>query len=177
MATRAERTEELVQRPELEGFKSTPLKPLPTFPCTHIAKSTGKPCQNMGVMGMLPDKAKCSAHGGTMPSVSEKALARVEAARMKIFGTAEEAADVLESLLDPGTGEAVRLKAATEVLDRAGIRAGYELDLSGDIQVNYTSEIQARLAKLALGQQVLEITDSEEADIQEAEIVEENSDE
>lgn len=176
MTTRAERADELMQRPELEDFRSTPLKPLPTFPCTQIVKSTGQPCKNMGVMGMLPDKAKCSSHGGKAPSVADKALARVEAARLKIFGTAEQAADVLESLLDPGTGEAVRLKAATEVLDRAGIRAGYELDLSGDIQVNHASEIQTRLAKLALGQKVLEVSDDEE-DIQDAEIVEDSTNE
>lgn len=172
MSTRAERSEELAQRPEMEGFVSTPLRPLPTFPCTHIAKSTGLPCQNMGVMGMLPDKARCSAHGGTITTVSEKALARVEAARLKIFGTTEQAADVLESLLDPGTGEAVRLKAATEVLDRAGIRAGYELDVSGEVQINHQSVIQERLAKLAVGRKVFEATNEDE-DIQDAEIVEE----
>ena len=174
MTTKAERAAELMQRPELQDFEGTVLRPLPTFPCTHTARSTGEPCKNMGVMGMLPDKARCASHGGKKPGISEKAMARVEAARLKIYGSAEQAADVLEALLDPGTSEGVRLKAATEVLDRAGIRAGFELDVGGEIQVNHADAVRKKLVKLALGTTVF---NDEDETIQEAEIVEETPDE
>lgn len=176
MTSKAEREDELMQRPEMVDFEPTPAKPLPVFPCTFVAKSTGEMCRNKGVRGMLPDKARCVPHGGALPSIADRAQARVEAARLKIFGSAEAAADVLEALLDPGTGEAVRLKAATEVLDRAGIRAGIEIDHGGEIQVNHASMVQDRLAKLALGRKAFADEETRE-EIQEAEIVEETTDE
>jgi hypothetical protein len=50
-----------------------------------------------------------------------------ERARNRVISAAVAAADKLEQLLDAAS-EPVALKAATELLDRAGVRAGYEVD-------------------------------------------------
>ena len=151
---------DLVKPPK--AWKPTVLDPFPSFRCTKIMDS-GEQCKNMGIRGMLPENAKCTNHGGKNPAVKEKARSRVDAARMKILEDAETAAEVLSSLTLAGTADNIRLKAATEILDRAGVRGGVEIDVSGDVTVNTADEVRKRLASLALG-----IEDS----IEDAEIVE-----
>ena len=63
------------------------------------------------------------------------------------------AVDVLEDLMQFAASEPVKLKASTEILDRAGVRGGVELD--GNISVTDgrpAAEIIAeRLSRLASG--------------------------
>jgi hypothetical protein len=57
--------------------------------------------------------------------------ADIERARQKIIQSAPYAVDVMEELMESAQSEPVRLKAATEILDRAGVRGGIELDVGG----------------------------------------------
>jgi hypothetical protein len=51
--------------------------------------------------------------------------------------------------MESAESEPVKLKAATEILDRAGIRGGIEIDAKVDISVRPASElINERLARL-----------------------------
>jgi hypothetical protein len=54
--------------------------------------------------------------------------------------------------MENGQSEPARLKAATEILDRAGVRGGVEMDIGVDVQVRSAADIvNERLQRLALG--------------------------
>ena len=162
---------DLIPRPDPKVWKPTLQDPFPTFRCTKTMKN-GERCKNMGLNGMLPDNAKCIQHGGKQLSVKEKARARVDAVRLRMAEDTGLAMDVIEGLLsNSGTADQIRLKAAESVLDRAGIRAGVEIDVSGEVQVNTAEQVRERLA---LGK--IDKNDDEE-DIVDAEIVEDEEDE
>jgi hypothetical protein len=62
------------------------------------------------------------------------------------------AVDKLEELMDSAESEPVRLKAATEILDRAGVRGGVEIDTNVNIDVRPAAQIIAeRLERLSSG--------------------------
>jgi hypothetical protein len=59
---------------------------------------------------------------------------------------------MLEDLMENAESEPVKLKAATEILDRAGVRGGIEIDSNVSIDVRPAASIIAeRLQRLALG--------------------------
>jgi hypothetical protein len=61
------------------------------------------------------------------------------------------AVDVLEDMMSNAESEPVKLKAATEILDRAGIRGGVELDTNVNIDVRPAASVIAeRLNRLAI---------------------------
>jgi hypothetical protein len=73
-----------------------------------------------------------------------------------LLQSAPYAVDVLEELMESAQSEPVRLKASTEILDRAGVRGGVELDVGVDVTVRSPHEvIKERLARLAAGAQHL----------------------
>ena len=67
--------------------------------------------------------------------------------------SAPYAVDVLEELMETAESEPVRLKASSEILDRAGVRGGMDIGL--DIEVTDARSpaqiVQERLARLAAG--------------------------
>jgi hypothetical protein len=118
----------------------------PPSRCRYI-KSDGIRCQ-LWTAGRETDDGFCRTH---LASVAHKSTGAVERARERIFQSAPRAVDVLEEMME-ATSEVVRLKAATEVLDRAGVRAGSEIDVNMNVQVRPSSELIAeRLAKLKAG--------------------------
>jgi hypothetical protein len=59
---------------------------------------------------------------------------------------------MLEDLMENAESEPVKLKAATEILDRAGVRGGIEIDSTVNIDVRPAASIIAeRLNRLASG--------------------------
>lgn len=79
------------------------------------------------------------------PSVAEQ----VQTARTRILEMSVQATDAMAEILeDPDAPVAVRLKAATELLDRAGVRGGYEIEQKVEI-TDQTATILARLDALA----------------------------
>ena len=158
---------DLIQRPDPKVFVPSVSHPLPTFRCTQIKKD-GERCEAYGTMGMQPQNAKCLFHGGRQLSVKEKAAARVDAARMKILEDTGLAAETLEQLMQVGTADNIRLKAATEILDRAGIRGGIEIDMGVEVVHNSAQEVRDRLKKLLA-------PDEEDEDIVDAEVVEDGN--
>jgi hypothetical protein len=58
--------------------------------------------------------------------------------------------------MESAQSEPVRLKASTEILDRAGVRGGVEIDVGMDVTVRNPHEIiRERLERLAAGAQHL----------------------
>lgn len=107
-----------------KGWKPTAAEPLSVYRCT-MTKRDGTQCQKWGVRGTIP--ALCTKHGAQLPSVRKAAEERVAIARVLMQSETVYAFDVLQQLMQPGVAEGIRLKAATEILDRAGLKAGMEV--------------------------------------------------
>jgi hypothetical protein len=95
-----------------------------------------------------------------------------------LIQAAPYAVDVLEDMMENAESEPVKLKAATEILDRAGVRGG--TDLSVDIEVTDARPphvvVAERLARLAAGAASLQQRLTAAEEIQEAEIVPDTTD-
>jgi len=75
--------------------------------------------------GRIKDDGLCRIH---LRSVKRRPGDDIERARAKLTQAAPYAVDVLEDLMQNAVSEPVKLKASTEILDRAGVRGGIEFD-------------------------------------------------
>ena len=153
----------------LHGKKELPLPRR----CKAI-KDDGIRCQ-LWSGGRGADDGLCRVHLG---SLRNKPTDSVERARQRLTQATPSAVDVLEQLMDSAESEPVKLKAATEILDRAGIRAGIDINTDVTIDVrpaaSIISERLERLANNAIeAQRRLVSAQSEQETIIEAEVVEE----
>lgn len=114
--------------------------------------------------GRIKDDGLCRIHLRSVRKPGED----VERARRKLIQAAPYAVDVLEQMMESAESEQVRLKASTEILDRAGVRAG--MDLNIDVEVSDSRSpaqiVQERLARLTAGAARIQ------EDIVDAEVVE-----
>jgi hypothetical protein len=122
--------------------------PVPVVRCTYIFPDThdrpGEQCKKWSLRGTT----LCVKHGAALPTVRAHAEAMVEAARLRLIGATDEAVDWLLELAESSTSDAVRLKATTEVLDRAGVRGGVEVDVTVGEKVDPAQALRDRLAVL-----------------------------
>ena len=142
-----------------------------------VVKGDGVRCM-LWSSGRIKDDGLCRIHLRTVRKPGED----VERARRKLMQSAPYAVDVLEQLMESAESEPVRLKASTEILDRAGVRAG--MDLNIDVEVTDARSpgqiVQERLMRLAEGaqrtQRLLDIVEAarDAEDVQDAEVVEES---
>lgn len=131
-------------RPEVPiGWKPSRSEPLSVVRCTVIKKD-GERCKRWSIRGLTV----CLTHGGRLPLPREHAAAVIHAARMRLIDDTDMAVDTLEALMEPGTAEGIRLKASTEVLDRAGIRGGFEVDVAVEAVENPAQRLAERLLLL-----------------------------
>lgn len=151
---------------------------LPTR-CRAI-KDDGIRCM-MWSSGRPADDGYCRIHLG---AIQRKPGEDVERARAKLTQAAPYAVDVLEELMETAASEPVRLKASTEILDRAGVRGGVEFDAKISVTdardpAEIVSERLSRLA--ASASQVAAVLaqagvkpdlEQDDSDIQDAEIEE-----
>ena len=158
---------------KLNGKK---LLPLP-IRCKAI-KDDGIRCQ-LWSGGRSGDDGMCRVHLG---SLRNKPTDSVERARARLTQASPAAVDTLEELMFSAESEPVKLKAATEILDRAGVRAGFEI--TGDVGLDVrpaASIITERLQRLAHNTmeataRLEELTAEQTGPEIEAEIVEEEVD-
>lgn len=158
----------------------------------RVIKDDGIRCM-LWHSGRTKDDGLCRIH----LKVQRKPGEDVERARRKIIQAAPFAVDVLEELMEFAESEPVRLKASTEILDRAGIRGGQDINIEMEVTESRPAAqvVAERLARLADGatalqrklneleekQQEQEIvveeeTELDELEIEEAEIVTDKSD-
>lgn len=104
------------------GWKPTPTEPVPVVRCTATSTTSGERCKRWSIRGTTV----CQTHGGRLPSVIEHSQAVVESARLRLMGLADDAVEVLYDLVQPGVPDAIRLKAAENVLNRTGIKEALE---------------------------------------------------
>jgi hypothetical protein len=100
--------------------------------------------------GRAKDDGLCRIHLG---SLQRKPGEDVERARAKLTQAAPYAVDVLEDLMENAASEPVRLKASTEILDRAGVRGGVEFDARIEVADGRSPAqiVAERLDRLAAG--------------------------
>jgi hypothetical protein len=139
--------------------------------CSAI-KDDGIRCQ-LWTGGRPQDDGMCRVHLG---SLRNKPTDSVERARQRLTQAAPAAVDVLEYLIENGESEPVKLKAATEILDRAGVRAGFDISTDVTVDVRPAAAIIAeRLARLSKGAEniiAIQAAANGEQDIIDAEVVE-----
>jgi hypothetical protein len=130
-----------------DEMKGKPLEKRYPFPerC-EIIRTDGTRCWSWA--GNPRKTKRCKKH---MPWEMEADTANAKLAKIRMLQMAPSAADTLEGLMtNPHESGAVRLKASTEILDRAGVRGGTELDVTGKVEVlDSSKEVQERLARLA----------------------------
>lgn len=130
--------------------------------------------------GRPKDDGLCRVH---LRHISKKPGEDIERARRKIMQAAPYAVDMLEDLMQNAVSEPVKLKASTEILDRAGIRGGIELDASVSVHdarpaAQVIAERLERLKNNALDTAVELVNDgvSDAQAIEEANVIEEKND-
>ena len=138
--------------------------------CRQI-KTDGIRCM-LWSTGRPKDDGLCRVH---LRSLKNRPTDDLERARQKLTQSAPYAVDKLEELMEFAESEPVKLKAATEILDRAGIRGGVEIDTNVNVDVRPAADvIQERLERLAAGAAATAATLHEDGNkIIDAEIVEE----
>ncbi len=125
--------------------------------------------------GRPKDDGLCRIH---LRSVKHKTSDDIERARTKLMQAAPYAVDTLEELMESAESEPVKLKAATEILDRAGVRGGIEVDTSVNIDVRPAASIIAeRLQRLTATAAEASARLSPEPETIDAEVVEDGGEE
>jgi len=166
-ATKGWQAEQLAGGPSSE--RRAP-KVLPTR--CRVIKSDGIRCM-LWASGRHQDDGMCRVHLRSARKPGED----IERARKKIIQAAPYAVDVLEEMMETAVSEPVRLKAATEILDRAGVRGGMEIDMGVEVtDARPAAQVVAeRLARLAAGAVTVEAaqhkTDNQD-EVIDAEVVE-----
>ena len=132
--------------------------------------------------GRPKDDGLCRVH---LRSVKKRPGEDIERARQKLTQAAPYAVDMLEDMMENAVSEPVKLKAATEILDRAGVRGGVEFDANIKVTDDRPAAIiiQERLDRLAAsaGQRALDlieagVVENDTSDIQDAEEVKDKED-
>ena len=114
----------------------------------RVVKDDGIRCM-LWSSGRPNDDGMCRVH---LRSESKKPGDDIERARQKLQQAAPYAVNLLEDLMENAESEPVKLKAATEILDRAGVRGGVELDTNVVVDVRPAASVIAeRLARLSIG--------------------------
>jgi len=137
-----------------EGGPKSPNRAPAALPHRCITvKSDGLRCM-LWSSGRLKDGGLCRVH----LRFARKSGEDIERARRKLIQSAPYAVDVLEELMESATSEPVRLKASTEILDRAGVRGGMDIGLDVEVKdARSPAQIVAeRLARLAEGAVVVQ---------------------
>ena len=137
-------TRNWLKEQEQGGPKSDKRAPLGLPGRCRLTKTDGTRCQ-LWNSGRIKDDGLCRIHLGS----TRRTANNVEIARQKISQASSYAVDVLEDLMETAISEPVKLKAATEILDRAGVRGGMELNIDVKTTDRSPAEILAeRLARL-----------------------------
>jgi hypothetical protein len=141
----------------------------------RIMKSDGIRCM-LWSSGRPKDDGLCRVHLRHVRKPGED----IERARRKLIQAAPYAVDVLEQLMESAESEPVRLKASTEILDRAGLRGGQDINIdmevtegrpAAQVVLERLNRLKEGAASLQMAQELIEST-SKDGEIVDAELVE-----
>jgi hypothetical protein len=156
------------------GWKPTAKEPVPVVRCKAMSTTTGERCKRWSIRGTTV----CQSHGGRLPNVVEHSQAVVESARMNLMGMTEDAVEVIRELLQAGTAEAVRLKAAENVLNRSGIKEAMDVKVEVDHRASPSEGILQSLQTMRerFEKEKREAEEAEQEILEAEEIIEEEID-
>ena len=100
---------------------------------------------------LVPSKSSPSLELESLsPAERKKAMAEtLEQSRAKFVASAPKSIEVLEAIRDDtGAPDAVRLKAASDLLDRAGLKAGVEISLEIEHKISPSEIIMSKLEEI-----------------------------
>lgn len=127
------------------SWKPTMDEPLPRFRCNGLTV-VGERCTKMGMPGDTLETAKCFQHGGNRPENKYYREQTLSAARDQLLEYVPHALNKAYTIMqDDEAPHAVQLKAATEILDRAGVRGGVEIDIAVTETIAPSMILQERL--------------------------------
>lgn len=163
-----------IKEQESGGPKSDRRAPAALPHRCRMMKEDGIRCM-LWSSGRIKDDGLCRIHLRSVRKPGED----VERARRKLMQAAPYAVDVLEDLMESAHREDVKLKASTEILDRAGVRGGMELDVGVEVTNNRPAHqiVAERLQRLAEGAAAVENALSgsqKDQEIIDAEVVEDD---
>lgn len=92
--------------------------------CTAKSKQSGTRCKRNAIAG----GTVCNMHGGKAPQVIAKA-------RVRLAALVDPAIKRLEKIIKSGKHDPSAVRAATDVLDRAGLKPADRLELEGSFRV------------------------------------------
>lgn len=115
--------------------------------CQYI-RTDGQRCWNWSA-NTVRGLPHCKMHSGWMPNATS-VNRTVTNSKIQLAQSSINAVERLEHLMTEASSEPVQLKAATEILDRAGVRGGIEIDANVTIdQVDPAALVRERLERLA----------------------------
>lgn len=156
-----------------KGWRPTVAKPLPSVRCTGLIRNgerQGEQCDKWSMEGATV----CFQHGGKLPSVQKAAEERKAAARLKLIDASGDAAETIAYLMQFAVQENVRLAAAKEVLDRAGIKGGADITIEHQHSLNPSAVLAEKLQEMAksiTAEREKEYTDLADSDIIDVEVI------
>jgi hypothetical protein len=133
------------------GWKPTARKPIPVVRCVYIFKDEHPKAGDRCGQWSLRGSQLCFIHAGrgNLKNVEEYRQAILEAARLQLTEAVPDAMNGLIELSATANAENVRLKAYTEILDRAGIKTAEELRVDLNVTADAPAAVLAeRVAKL-----------------------------
>ena len=108
-------------------FRPTQSRPLPSRRCSAKKRRSDEQCGRWALAGTNV----CQVHGGNLPSVKARSQAMMEAARLQLMDSIPDALGVVYTLaMNEETPDAVRLASARDILDRAGIKGGVDVNIT-----------------------------------------------
>lgn len=133
-----------------QNYKPTPSQPVPPIRCIATVKNGERAGQRCGKWS-LEGADVCIVHGGRLPNVRKHAQAVRESARLRLLGLADEAMDTIDEIRrDKQVAPQVRMKAATEILDRGGItKESTDIHVEVNHNVSPTVLIEEKLKIIA----------------------------
>jgi hypothetical protein len=141
-------TRKWLKEQEAGGPATDKRQPVPMPHRCRVVKHDGIRCMLWG-SGRSVDDGMCRVH---LRTIKKKSSDDIERAREKLVQAAPYAVDVLEDLMMNAESEPVMLKAASEILDRAGVRGGIEIDTSINLDLRPAADVIAeRLARITSG--------------------------
>lgn len=148
------------------AWRPTVNDPIPTGICEYTSQD-GRRCTRKAVPGTgndPTDRFMCTYHGGRLPNVAAKAE-RVKAAALdSLLDYVKDSVDHLgKTVTDTSVPDAVRLKAATEILDRTGVKQADRLDVTVENKRS-AGEIMAEKIRALRESQMEQIVDEDTDD-------------
>ncbi len=130
------------------GWTPTFDEPIPPQRCNHIFKATheraGQQCNRWSLRGAKV----CPVHGAQLPNVQKNAEAMVEYGRNQLLDFVPKFIDILIDIAENSESDAVRLGAVKDGLDRVGLKAGLDLNITVEHKEDPTQGLLTRLQSI-----------------------------